>query len=214
MRILVFGDSIAQGFWDIEGGWVQRLRKHYDQFTITGKDEDAPTIFNLGVSGDSSDDVLARLNSETKARNRYGELSIIFAIGFNDSRTKAGKNFSDTNRYAKNLEELVKIARSFTNKILFVGLTPCAEERSNPVAWENTGYTNKRIWAFETALRTFCNDNDLPYVKVFEVFTERQLQTELLPDGIHPNEAGHQLIADLVLPQLDALIANKPILEN
>lgn len=36
MRVLVFGDSITQGFWDTEGGWVERLRKYYDQYyTLT-----------------------------------------------------------------------------------------------------------------------------------------------------------------------------------
>lgn len=46
MRVLVFGDSITQGYWDTEGGWVKRIRSHYDLLQITdlnGRDE--PTIF-------------------------------------------------------------------------------------------------------------------------------------------------------------------------
>ncbi len=31
MHIIVFGDSIAQGFWDKKGGWVQRLREVFDE---------------------------------------------------------------------------------------------------------------------------------------------------------------------------------------
>jgi lysophospholipase L1-like esterase len=34
MIVLVFGDSIAQGYWDSEGGWVERLRKANDSATF------------------------------------------------------------------------------------------------------------------------------------------------------------------------------------
>ncbi len=88
MRVLVFGDSITQGFWDMEGGWVSRIRKHYDQQMIYDADNDLPSIFNLGVSADSSDDVLVRFENETKVRATE-EIAFIIAIGVNDARTKA-----------------------------------------------------------------------------------------------------------------------------
>ena len=52
---LIFGDSITQGFNDLTGGWVQRLRESLtlDDFVI-----------NLGVSGDTSDGLLARFEVE------------------------------------------------------------------------------------------------------------------------------------------------------
>ncbi len=87
MRVLVFGDSITQGFWDVDGGWVSRIRKTYDQKAIDTDDYDQPTIFNMGVSGNSSDDVLVRFDNETKVRANE-ELSFVFAIGVNDARTK------------------------------------------------------------------------------------------------------------------------------
>ncbi len=207
MRVLAFGDSITQGYWDSKGGWVNRLRKYYDEQKLSGKEDDPPTIFNLGVSTDSSSDVLARIDSETKARDRYKDLAFIIAIGVNDARTKSGKSFTDTDRYLSNLNKIVKIAQLYTNRIMFVGLTPCVEERSNPVAWSDTGYTNERIWHFELALRKFCEQNSLPIVKVFELLSEKQKQNELFPDGIHPNDKGHELIAGLVKPKLEELLS-------
>jgi lysophospholipase L1-like esterase len=205
MRVLVFGDSITQGFWDVEGGWVARIRRHYDQQIIDGTNNDPPTIFNLGVSGDSSDDVLARFESETKARAKE-ELAFVIAIGVNDARTRASVNFSDTNRYKHNLSEILKLAKQYSNKILFVGLTPCVEERSNPVSWGDTGYTNDRIKEFDNTLRQFCEENQLSFVEVFQPFAKAQSGTELLPDSLHPNDEGHQLIADLVKPSLEELL--------
>src|SRR6266446_3620690 len=75
MRALVFGASITQGFWDTEGGWVNRLRRHYDSQVIKGlhPEENYPTVFNLGISGDSTKGVLKRFNNEAKARVWPGE---------------------------------------------------------------------------------------------------------------------------------------------
>ena len=206
MRVLIFGDSITQGFWDADGGWVAILRKEYDQQKIDGKDDDPATLFNLGVSGDSSDDILARLKPETEARNRYGEMAFVFAVGVNDSRTKAGKEFSNVERYTSNLAKLQELAKEYSDKILFVGLTPCIEERSNPVAWGDTGYTNARIKMFDDALADFCKEHDLPFVQVLEPFSDSLKGSELLPDALHPNREGHQLIADLVRPNLQDLL--------
>lgn len=205
MRVLIFGDSITQGFWDIEGGWVSRIRKHYDQQMIDGTDNDPPTIFNLGVSGNSSDDVLARFENETKARATE-EIAFVVAIGVNDARTKAGVNYSDPNRYKQNLSEILRLAKQHSSKILFVGLTPCVEERSNPVSWGDTGYTNGRIKEFDDALRQFCEEEQVLFVEVFEPFAKAEAETELLPDSLHPNDEGHQLVADLVLPKLQDLL--------
>lgn len=206
MRVLVFGDSIAQGFWDADGGWVSRIRRHYDKQMIERLYDDPPTIFNLGVSGDCSDDVLARFENETNVRARE-ELVFVIAVGTNDSRTKAGQNFSSTTRYIQNVEKIIDQAKRHSSKILVVGLTPCVEERSNPVAWGDSGYTNQRVKEFDDTLMRFCKDNGISFVKIYQPFAAAQAQAELLPDGLHPNDAGHQLIADLVLPMLDELLS-------
>ncbi len=205
MRVLIFGDSITQGFWDLDGGWVARLRRTYDKQMIEGVNDDPPTLFNLGVSGDSSDDIVTRFDSEAKARKNSENLAIVFAVGVNDSRTKAGVEFSDTKRYLDNLNQLWQSAKQFTDKLLFIGLTPCVESRTTPVSWGDTGYTNDRIQAFDKTLKDFCEQNNLSFVEVFEPFQAKQQTTELLPDGLHPNEAGHQLIADIVGPKLEEL---------
>ncbi len=44
--ILVFGDSIAWGLWDDGGAWAERLW-----------DARSRNVYNLGVDGETSDDV-------------------------------------------------------------------------------------------------------------------------------------------------------------
>ncbi|MCA9341107.1 hypothetical protein KC952_01090 [Candidatus Saccharibacteria bacterium] len=204
MRVLIFGDSITQGFWDTNGGWIQRIRTVYDKETIkTGYD--LPTIFNLSISGNSSRDIVERFEAETKARCQDEELGFIFAVGLNDSRTKSGVNFSEPEEYKSNLEKLLVMASRYSNKIVFVGLTPCVEERSNPVSWSNTGYTNDRIRMFNQVLEVFCHDNALEFIDILTPFTEAEAKTELLPDSLHPNNEGHRIIADIVMPRLKSI---------
>lgn len=205
MRVLVFGDSITQGFWDVDGGWVARLRKQYDQKAIDTDDYSQPAIINLGVSGDSTNDLLARFDNEAKVRAN-DELAFVFAIGVNDSRTKDRVNYSDTGQYKANLHALVDLAKKYSSKMLFVGLTPCVQERTNPVVWGNTCYTNARICEFDAALRQFCIENSVPYVAVYERFAKAQETAELMPDGVHPNDQGHDLIARLIAPEIEKLL--------
>src|SRR6187402_1817811 len=113
MRVLIFGDSITQGFWDIEGGWVSRIRKYYDQQMLDGTNNDPATIFNMGVSADSSDDVLSRFENETKARANQ-DVAIVIAIGTNDARTVANVNFSDVNHYTQNLTQILQVAQKYS----------------------------------------------------------------------------------------------------
>jgi len=67
-HILVFGTSTTYGAWDSEGGWVARLRKFLDEKTISSNYKSEGLIYNLGVSGDKTEDVLKRFEPETKAR--------------------------------------------------------------------------------------------------------------------------------------------------
>ena len=49
MNILVFGDSIAYGKWDEQGGWVQRLRKYIDKKYNLIDEPKSWLVYNLGI---------------------------------------------------------------------------------------------------------------------------------------------------------------------
>ncbi|MEK7096034.1 MAG: GDSL-type esterase/lipase family protein [Patescibacteria group bacterium] len=208
MRVLVFGGSSTLGFWATEGGWVLRLRKHYDTLQITNFSKDQPTIFNLGISGDSTADLLDRFDNETQVRFRE-ELAFIIDIGANDSAIQDGKERSNIDIYHKELRELIDKVRKFSDKILFVGLAPCDEELTIPVAWKkDLHYTNQRIFMFEKVMREVCSEGKIPYVAVFETFKKRLEKGEdLFTDGLHPNDEGHELIFQLVRPRLDEVLS-------
>lgn len=206
MRVLVFGASITQGFWDSQGGWVERLRQHYDELALKDLvNHSQPTIFNLGVSGDSTKDLLARLKNETKAREFLNEeLAFVFSIGTNNAREENGKLYSSPESYRADLKELITQAKTFSNKIMFVGLPACDETRTTPVSWRYIDYRNENLRKLDQVMKGVCEEQALPYVPVFEKFINAP---ELLADGLHPNDAGHKLIVNLVKPELEKLLA-------
>jgi len=211
MRVLVFGASITQGFWDTEGGWVNRIRRHYDTEIVKDlhKEEDYPTIFNLGISGDTTTGLLKRLENETKARQWSSEeLVFIFSIGTNNAVVEVnGKEWSTPELYRRELLAILQKAKEFSNKILFVGLASCEEDKTTPVFWADIHYTNSKIFEFEKVMREVAKENHIPHVPIFEALQGKiNAGEKVFADGLHPNNAGHELIYQLVKPELDKLI--------
>lgn len=213
MRVLIFGASITQGFWDTEGGWAARLRKYYDQRQVQNlQANDEPIIFNLGISGDTTAGVIGRLANEIKARQSGEELSIVLSVGINDTVYRNQEFESTPEKYESQLGKILEISKDYSSKIMFVGLTPCVDARVQPFPWSSSGkcYSNERIWLFEETLRQFSKHHAILHVPVFDKLQTAQAQHELMPDGIHPNNQGHQLIFEIVRPELDKLLGQRP----
>lgn len=207
MRVLVFGDSIAYGKWDKKGGWVDQLKSYYDNSAIDYKDREFPSIYNLSISGDETRGVLDRFTDEVYARwhNWKGEgFAFIFAIGTNDSAEEGSlrEKRSSSEIYTHQLEELIKQANKFSNKILFVGLLPVDETRTKPVYWKDVYWSNNRIRAFDKAMEDVALKNNCVYIPFYDQFENKKL----LSDGLHPTSEGHDIIFEKVRPALDELL--------
>jgi len=184
MNIIVLGDSIAWGAFDEQkGGWVERLKTHlfkHDCF-----------VYNCSVSGDTSKDLLCRMAIEIKARkDENEETGIIIAIGANDCGFDNTKKIVATlPEYYDNIKEIYNYAKSHTKNILFVGLTPVDDKRSQPVHWdENLNYNTAHTKQYNDALKQFCDNNKIMYVSLID------LKAYDFVDGVHPNEAVHEQI--------------------
>lgn len=213
MRVLVFGDSITQGYWDTDGGWVERLRKHYDSLQVTDlQSRDEATIFNLGISADNSDDILERIEAETISRTRHGDLPIvILQIGVNDSSSDVLPNNISVrmpiNDYENNLGTIIRKIGPISSKIIFVGSSACDETRTTPVFWGEYYYTNKAIRTYENMMKDIAAENEVAFIPVFDKFMEKLKQEkELLSDGLHPNNEGHDFMFEIILKELDLLL--------
>ena len=204
VQILVFGDSITYGAWDLEGGWVQRLRKYLDKINLTTNSY--YLIYNLGVSGDTTDDVLYRFKFESEQRLcKEEETIIIFAIGTNDcGYLKSKKSLKiSKNKFKVNIKSLINCAKAISDKIIFLGLTPVDETKTNLLAWNKDVYCkNNYIKAYDQILKEMCK----PPLHFIEVYNNLGDYRGLLEDGDHPNSKGHDEIFKIVK---DYLVKNK-----
>ncbi len=203
MRIFVFGDSIVQGFWDNKGGWVQQLssvvhRSSLDNM-LNGDGESYIEVYNLGVSGDSSEGVLQRLKNEVESRRLYSEDEvIILSVGINDSILDVeNKVLMDVYQFQDTYEKLIKEALSLTDRVYCVGLTAVDETLTSPWKFSTPGkhWGNNRINLFEDSIKQSCERLSVPFIPIHDEFLDQLSRgQELLADGLHPNHAGHNLI--------------------
>lgn len=209
MRVLIFGDSITQGYWDTEGGWVDRLRKSYDEVQVQDlQSNDEPTIFNLGISADNTENILNRIEHETQVRTRHGNLPIVVVqIGVNDSSLREGKPQVELEQYKQNLRTVVEKMKPLSSKLIFVGLTGCDESKTTPVSWGEFYYTNKAAKAYENAMQAIAKEYNIPFVPVFDAFMEKgNAGADILPDGLHPNNEGHRVMFGIIEAKLKGLL--------
>lgn len=194
MKICIWGDSITWGKNDYEkGGWVERLKLHYMKTSIK--------VYNLGISGNNTDDLLRRF--ETEAKEQKPEI-IIFAIGINDSSYFKVKNINRVSieKFENNLEELLNIAQKIADKIVFVGLTKVDEIKTMPIPWNTeVYYDNKNVSKYDEIIKSFCEKNKIKYINMKEVLTKDDLQ-----DGLHPNPQGHKKMFQVISKELDKLL--------
>ena len=210
---LVFGDSIVFGAWDIEGGWVQRLRKYLDKLTL--KEKGDFLVYNCGISGNTSEELLERFEIECKSRLKElamyeGRGIIMISIGGNDCTfiKSKGDNWVLPEKFAENIEKLIKLAKKFSDKIIFVSFTPCDESKTTPIPW-NTDivYKNEDIKKYNDITKEICEKEKIPFIKIFDSWLKLDYK-KWLEDGLHPNSKGHEKIFETVK---DFLIKNKII---
>lgn len=212
MRVLVFGASSTQGYWDSEGGWADRLKRYYDKVQMADFEKDQPKIMNLGISGDTANDIISRMDAETRARQNDKGLAFIIQIGSNDAAEVEGQPRSTPDSYSIDLETIIQKAKGYSNSVLVVGFPAVYERYTNPVAWGPFYFKNERILLFENTAKAISQKMGVPFVPVLEKFKNMiEMGTELnAHDGLHPNDSGHRLIFELVQPELDKLLAAPP----
>ena len=195
-RICVFGDSIVWGANDFKnGGWVDKFKIY---FSKTGQFNE---VFNLRNPGNDTHGLLNRIKNEsaTRMKPEYKEVNIIiFQIGINDSQyltsERCNRIFIDD--FKKNIQKIIGISKKIVRNVVIVGLTPVNDLKT-------TIYKNKYIKKYNDVIKGICEENNLPFIEMFDL-----LKDEDLEDGLHPNAQGHEKMFQNVK---DFLMENKII---
>lgn len=201
LKIIALGDSLVYGYGDPEGGgWVERLRRHWMRESDAG-----PVLYNLGIRGDRTHQVLQRLEQEFRLR---GELRnrlpdrLILSVGINDSARLGrpnGRLYTDLEIFHCQINHLLDKAQALC-PVLFVGMVPVNEEK---MPFQDCLYFNHfdQYRYKEVTLRA-CEVRQIPYLDLFEWWMTQDSawrQSALGSDGLHPNGNGYQAILEKVL---------------
>lgn len=201
--ILVFGDSIAWGAWDTQGGWVQRLRKEIDKKNLTDP-QFYCSVYNLGISGDTSRGLITRMEYESSIRIKIESEKpiIVIAIGTNDARYITSKKINQVpiEEFRENIATLIKKSKKLTSQIILVSPGKVNESRVNtlPQSTERL-FRNQDLQEYSQVIQQEAEKEEVQFVNVYEEFDENMILDE---DGLHPNDLGHEMISKKIREML------------
>jgi len=187
LRVCFVGDSFVAGFGDPEYlGWVGRVaaRSHRAGLPLTA--------YNLGIRGQTSQDVLTRWHQECTQRLPSGcDARVVMSVGVNDTTVDDGEPRVSPKDSVVHLGTLLDQAAAADWPALVVGPPPVADEQQN-----------RRTVSLDPLLERVCRNVGVGYISVFEallVSTTWMRQVDA-GDGSHPAGGGYDELSELVWP--------------
>ena len=178
-RMLILGDSLTEGYGIGKQDAYPALLEA--KFKKSGKDVE---VVNGGSSGATTASGVPRLKWYLKEKFQW----VVVALGANDGLR--GINLGATE---KNLDETIALAKSKGAKVIVLGM------KIPP------NYGASYAADFEAVFKKVTKKAEVPLIPFMleGVAANPALNQE---DGIHPNEKGHQKMAEFLFPKLLKLI--------
>lgn len=180
-RIVCIGDSITYGqlLDDRNKAWPALIRGY--------------SVTAMGVPGDTTRLALERWPSDVQQQK---PTIAIIQFGHNDANrwdSDCGLPRVSLRAYEANLREMAERCERFGTVALFCSLVP---SEKNPTHARDVEEYDQSLRDVVRMTRTMLIDVRGPFLR-----SDERL---LMPDGVHLNEAGHRLYADVVQRTLDA----------
>ncbi|NQG97207.1 SGNH/GDSL hydrolase family protein [Streptococcus suis] len=217
LTYLALGDSLTEGVGDEtgQGGFVPLLAQE-----LTNRYGYDITSYNQGVSGNTSSQILKRMEEEELAKQMAAADLLTLTVGGNDLRKLLIGHLTDLNDqvvakgirdYQKRLLQLIETARQDNPDlpIYVLGLY-------NPflVNFPNLDQLDQLIQEWnQSTQETISSLTDVYYVDIYQDMVEiDQDQTEELKledlltseDYFHPSHTGYEVIKKVMMEEIDA----------
>ena len=178
-RIVALGDSLTAGYGVARSeAYPAILQSKVDEARYPAD------VINSGVSGDTTAEGLARVDAALAGPVRV----LILALGAND-----GLRGVPIAMIERNLSRIMEIAQERGVSVLLCGMeTPPLHGLAYTIAFHNL------FPALSARYRTAL----VPFVLAGVIGNPNRT----LPDGVHPNAAGHRVMADAIWRHLEPLI--------
>lgn len=218
--VVAFGDSTTATRRELANVYADLLRQQLAQEGIDAQ------VFNEGVGGNNTEDAIKRFQSDVLDHDPD---IVIMQFGINDSTVDVWKRPSATeprvpvDKYGKNLETMVQQLKKAGAKVILMTPNPLTwsekvvqlygpgpgnvrnPEATSPYDVDDPMGFNKLRDPYLKVVRDLAAEQDVVLVDIHKKFLDYAAQEgkeldELLLDGMHPNEAGHRLVAQALVP--------------
>jgi lysophospholipase L1-like esterase len=180
------------------------------------------TVHNAGVGGNTTTAALKRLQTDVLA---HKPRIVVMQFGINDSAVDVWRKPPATQprvsleTFLANYRAMIAAARKQGAKVILM--------TTNPLRWTSKtrelygkppykpdaedGFESAHLRAYNEAVRTLAKQLDAPLVDVhaaYPAFAAKHKLTldQMLLDGMHPADAGHGLVAELLVPVIRDLL--------
>jgi len=192
--IICFGDSITRGESDaVYGGWADRIKTDLiKQFLATGKDK--ISVFNMGISGETTNGLLQRFQHEFVTRQAVDNKdTVLFGYGANDLASQDGHYLVAIETYIDNLSQCIEFSLEKEANVVLINVTPIAAQLDGIPNVNNRIRNDETIRRYNQALLTLSVKYSVDIIDVYTPFNDNK-EAYLTADGLHPNSAGHELL--------------------
>ena len=196
---LFFGDSITFGEYDgVFGGWVDILKRYTLQKYNEGSTNEL-ILFNLGIGGETSEGLVKRIPHEIKARNSADGNIVFIGYGANDLAVKDGSQMVNQSQFKANIETAIQDAKLYSYDIYLVSILPISEKIDSKISSTGKIRTNEDVLVYNQIIKDIASENALNYIDFHSAFIEDK-EILLSKDGVHPNENGYKMMAEIATP--------------
>ncbi len=199
---LFFGDSITYGEYDgVFGGWVDILKRYALQKYNEGNTNEL-IIFNLGIGGKTTEGLINRLPHEMKARNSADGNIVFIGYGANDLAVKDGIQLVNPEKFKANIELAIQDSKLYSDDIYLVSILPFSEKIDGKISATGKIRTNEDVLIYNQILKDIATENALVYIDFYSAFIADK-EILLSKDGVHPNEKGYGMMAEIAIPIIE-----------
>jgi lysophospholipase L1-like esterase len=181
-RVVFMGDSITDN-------WGRRYGKFFP-----GK----PYI-NRGISGQTTPQMLLRFRADVIALQPK---AVVILAGTNDISSNTGP--STLEMIEDNLASMNELAQANRIKVIFSAVMPTCDYIQN----QSTRRPNSKIIELNKWIQQYAATHNAAYLDYYTPMLDDQgaLKKEITMDGLHPNDAGYELIGPIAQKAIDAAL--------
>lgn len=189
-RVVFLGDSIT----------AQKLYTQYVQNFYGAYHPDWKVGFvNAGVGGDTSSGAVNRVQKDVINQN---PTVVTICFGMNDAAYRPTVDPEGLKKFSDGMKQLISVIREKTKARIVLLSTTCVDPHRNE---KLAGY-NTTLAAFVAETKRIAESEKLPFIDLHHTMLKQLEKGQaadpgftLIPDSVHPNEAGHTLMTLTIL---------------